>query len=374
MARVAASFAVALACFAAFAPAPARADSGPVIVIPSRPGVPVVINGRDASYAVVEDWGLSAPSGAGQITVIGGSPLVPNEVYRRQIYILRNTAARPERGRNEVEPAADRALPDPAESFSRSWSTSSDVTPANDAAAIVQPFAAAGPRHGAGDHHRPANLSSESHPAGDHRSTTPAPSLKKFPSGHRGLPRRNPDAAHENDNRSPRCPAALGRAGRISGADRNASLRRSRVFRRFRRLPEVVEPPAAIMQPPGSRRRAPGGRGERRGAEARARHRSLPMAAVGDATRARATGAKSRPDNACEPMRLAPRYKAPAAPTWPPPPAPVRVTNPAGRARPLGAPVVARIRPTCWATNQSRLPESSSWSPACSTEPGARST
>ena len=48
------------------ASAPARAEGeGPVIVIPSRPGVPVVINGRDASYAVVEgDWGLSRP-GAG---------------------------------------------------------------------------------------------------------------------------------------------------------------------------------------------------------------------------------------------------------------------------------------------------------------------
>ena len=43
------------------AAAPARADEeGPVIVIPTRPGVPVVINGRDASYAVVEgDWGLA---------------------------------------------------------------------------------------------------------------------------------------------------------------------------------------------------------------------------------------------------------------------------------------------------------------------------
>ncbi len=51
-----------LAGFAAFATALARADSGPVIVIPSRPGVPVVINGRDASYAVVEgDWGLARP-------------------------------------------------------------------------------------------------------------------------------------------------------------------------------------------------------------------------------------------------------------------------------------------------------------------------
>jgi hypothetical protein len=130
--RLAVWVAVGLAGVAAFAIAPAHADSGPVIVIPSRPGVPIVINGRDASYAVVEgDWGLSRP-GAGVVTVIGGSPILPNSVYtRRHSYHPRYGRA-PERGRNEIEPAADRALPDPAESFSRSWSTSSDVGPADD--------------------------------------------------------------------------------------------------------------------------------------------------------------------------------------------------------------------------------------------------
>src|ERR1700730_18644265 len=53
----------------------AVADSGPVIVIPGRPGVPIIINGLDASYAVVEgDWGL----GKGvhrQATGYGGRPL-----------------------------------------------------------------------------------------------------------------------------------------------------------------------------------------------------------------------------------------------------------------------------------------------------------
>jgi hypothetical protein len=128
MSRVAASFAVVLAGFAAFASAPARADSGPVIVIPSRPGVPVVINGRDASYAVVEgDWGLSRP-GAVPVTVIGGSPILPNAVYTRRHSYHPKYGRAPERGRMELEPAADRALPDPAESFSRSWSTSSDTT------------------------------------------------------------------------------------------------------------------------------------------------------------------------------------------------------------------------------------------------------
>jgi hypothetical protein len=121
---------VALASFA-LAPALVRADSGPVIVIPSRPGVPVIINGRDASYAVVEgDWGLSRP-GAVPVTVIGSSPVVPNEVYRQRNSYIPKYGRAPERGRYEVEPPADRALPEPAESFSRSWSTSSDVTPAN---------------------------------------------------------------------------------------------------------------------------------------------------------------------------------------------------------------------------------------------------
>ena len=126
--RVTVSFAVALAGFAALATAPARAEGeGPVIVIPSRPGVPVVINGRDASYAVVEgDWGLSRP-GAVPVTVIGGSPILPNPVYTRRNSYHPKYGRAPERGRNEVEPPADRALPDPAESFSRSWSTSSDA-------------------------------------------------------------------------------------------------------------------------------------------------------------------------------------------------------------------------------------------------------
>ena len=41
----------------------AHADrSAPVLVIPGRPGIPVVINGYDASYTIVEgDWGLARP-------------------------------------------------------------------------------------------------------------------------------------------------------------------------------------------------------------------------------------------------------------------------------------------------------------------------
>jgi len=123
-----------LSGFAALAAAPARAgDEGPVIVIPSRPGIPVMINGRDASYAVVEgDWGLARP-GAVAVTVIGGWQLSPNEVYTRRNAYHPKYGRAPQRGRMEVEPPPDRALPDPPESFSRSWSTSSDLQPVNDA-------------------------------------------------------------------------------------------------------------------------------------------------------------------------------------------------------------------------------------------------
>jgi hypothetical protein len=119
-----------LAAQAVFEPLPARADSGPVIVIPSRPGVPVVINGVDASYAVVEgDWGLARP-GHGTVTVFGGRPLYPNRVYHERNAYHPAYGRPPARGRYEIEPPADRALPEPAETFSRSWSTSSDPQPA----------------------------------------------------------------------------------------------------------------------------------------------------------------------------------------------------------------------------------------------------
>ena len=55
----------------------ALADGGFEIVIPGRPGVPVIINGVDASYAVVEgDWGLEKRLQP-QPTVYGGRYIDP---------------------------------------------------------------------------------------------------------------------------------------------------------------------------------------------------------------------------------------------------------------------------------------------------------
>jgi hypothetical protein len=114
------SLAVLVCGFAALAPAvAARADNGPVIVIPTRPGVPVIINGVDASYAIVEgDWGLSRP-GHGSITIIGGAP-VYDPGYRRA---YPRYGYPPPRGRHEIEFGPDRPLPESAESYSRYWST-----------------------------------------------------------------------------------------------------------------------------------------------------------------------------------------------------------------------------------------------------------
>ena len=56
---------------------PALAADGFDIVIPGRAGVPVIINGRDVSYAVLEgDWGL-ARSVHVQPTAYGGRYIDP---------------------------------------------------------------------------------------------------------------------------------------------------------------------------------------------------------------------------------------------------------------------------------------------------------
>jgi hypothetical protein len=126
--RVAFGLAVVSGLAALTAAAPARAgDTGPVIAIPTRPGVPIIINGRDASYAVVEgDWGLARP-GHGSITVIGGSPITPNPVYEPRNSYHPRYGRPPPRGRNEVDPGPDG--PQAAEPFLRNWSSSSDVAP-----------------------------------------------------------------------------------------------------------------------------------------------------------------------------------------------------------------------------------------------------
>ena len=105
----------------------AFAGGGFEIVIPGRPGVPVIISGVDASYAVVEgDWGLGK-----------GTHVVPTVYGGRYIDPVLNvghyypSAGRmPGYGRLEIEPPANRKLPQPAESYHQSWSAQSAPLPA----------------------------------------------------------------------------------------------------------------------------------------------------------------------------------------------------------------------------------------------------
>ena len=97
-------------------------DTAPVIVVPGRPGVPVVIDGVDVTGAVLYgDWGLARP-GHGAILIDG--PLVySTPSFAGRYYPA--TGRAPRYGRDEVEPPPH---PRPPTNYSRSWTTGSDTT------------------------------------------------------------------------------------------------------------------------------------------------------------------------------------------------------------------------------------------------------
>jgi hypothetical protein len=104
----------------------AVADTAPVLVIPGRPGVPIIINGVDASYAVVEgDWGLSKNVHVTP-TVYGGRYVDPTPHVG---HYYPSAGHQPGYGRLEIEPPANRRLPQPAESYHQSWSSQSTPQP-----------------------------------------------------------------------------------------------------------------------------------------------------------------------------------------------------------------------------------------------------
>jgi hypothetical protein len=144
--------ALALAAILIGLPATARAGDGFDIVIPGRPGVPIIINGIDASYSVIEgDWGLAKGVHV-QPTVYGGR-YIPERQPPEVGHYYPTMGLRPGYGRLEVEPPANRKLPQPAESYYRSWGAQSaplppqmDV-PINPPPIIVAPEIDPGPRH-----------------------------------------------------------------------------------------------------------------------------------------------------------------------------------------------------------------------------------
>jgi hypothetical protein len=123
----------------------ALADSSPVLVIPGRAGVPIIINGVDASYAVVEgDWGLGKGVHVTP-TVYGGRPVDPAPQVGHYYPSLGH---RPGYGRLEIEPPADRRLPQPAESYHQSWSSQSTPQPVQPEIPFYPPPVIVAPQNG----------------------------------------------------------------------------------------------------------------------------------------------------------------------------------------------------------------------------------
>jgi hypothetical protein len=106
---------------------PAFAQRAPEIVIPGKAGVPVYINGIDASWGVVEgEFGLDRPG-----------LMTPTVVYRPlEVSVPTRVPAyhpedgrRPGYGRLEIVPPAGRPLPPPAPTYFRNWSAGSPPGP-----------------------------------------------------------------------------------------------------------------------------------------------------------------------------------------------------------------------------------------------------
>ena len=127
---------------------PARAGEGFDIVIPGRPGVPIIINGVDASYSVVEgEFGLGRGY-HGQPIVYGGRVVEPEPNVGHYYPSLGH---KPGYGRLEIEPPANRTLPKPAESYHQSWSAESappKVAPAPPEVPMYPPPVLAAPEYG----------------------------------------------------------------------------------------------------------------------------------------------------------------------------------------------------------------------------------
>jgi len=144
---------------------PAFAQREPEIVIPGRPGVPVYINGIDASWGVVEgDFGLDRP---GMVT--------PTVIYRPLTVALPSrvpsyhpaTGRHPGYGRLEIVPPPDRPQPPPAPTYYRSWSSGSAPGPVTDYPPYAPPTVVVSPDYGR--RHQPKSSGSSSGSGSGHK-------------------------------------------------------------------------------------------------------------------------------------------------------------------------------------------------------------
>jgi len=109
-------------CAATMSAQVARAQTGPVVAIPGKPGIPVIIDGLIVDGAVVYgDWGLARP-GQRQIIIEGPVFFAPQYDDERGYYPA--TGRRPRVGRHEIDTPS--RVPRPT-SFRREWNTGSDM-------------------------------------------------------------------------------------------------------------------------------------------------------------------------------------------------------------------------------------------------------
>lgn len=135
-------FATALAILIGSASA-TSASEGFDLVIPMRPGVPIIVNGVDISYAVVEgNFGLG--KGARNQPVVFGGRYVEGEPNVGHYFP--SLGVKPGYGRVEIEPPANRKLPQPAESYHESWEVRSQMQPPQPEVPMVPPAVIVAPR------------------------------------------------------------------------------------------------------------------------------------------------------------------------------------------------------------------------------------
>lgn len=132
--------------FAASA-SPAFAQREPEIVIPGKPGVPVYINGIDASWAVVEgEFGLDRPGVGAPVVTYRPFGMPAPEVPVPNYYPRDNK--KPGYGRYEIVPPPNHPKPPPAPSYSRSWSSGSAPGPVTTYAPYPMPPVVVSPTFG----------------------------------------------------------------------------------------------------------------------------------------------------------------------------------------------------------------------------------
>jgi hypothetical protein len=127
----------AVALLLAVTASPAFAQREPVIVVPGRPDVPVIINGIDASWGMVEgEFGLDRPGAMAPIVIY--RPLQVAVPYAVPGYYPRDNR-KPGYGRLEIVPPPGAPKPPPAPTYYRSWSSQSAPGPVTDYAPYPTP-------------------------------------------------------------------------------------------------------------------------------------------------------------------------------------------------------------------------------------------